>query len=185
MEASGAVTRGRPGMDDYFGPGGKLSELLTGYEHRREQGEMAQGVMRALARGDVGLFEAGTGTGKSLAYLIPAALYALNEEKPVVVSTYTISLQEQLIHKDIPVVQRIFPALKAVLVKGWRNYVCHQRLQSAVCTPPGISSTPSTTAPCPGSRNGPKRQRTAPSQICLFNRSLPSGMRCAPKATAV
>ena len=135
MEASGAVTRGRPGMDDYFGPGGKLSELLTGYEHRREQGEMAQGVMRALARGDVGLFEAGTGTGKSLAYLIPAALYALNEEKPVVVSTYTISLQEQLIHKDIPVVQRIFPALKAVLVKGWRNYVCHQRLQSALHAP--------------------------------------------------
>ena len=137
MEASGAVTRGRPGMDDYFGPGGKLSELLTGYEHRREQGEMAQGVMRALARGDVGLFEAGTGTGKSLAYLIPAALYALNEEKPVVVSTYTISLQEQLIHKDIPVVQRIFPALKAVLVKGWRNYVCHQRLQSASARPRG------------------------------------------------
>lgn len=135
MAQGEASVSGRPGMADYFGPGGKLSHLLAGYEHRREQEVMAHGVMRTLARGDVGFFEAGTGTGKSLAYLIPAALYALDQEKPVVISTYTISLQEQLIHKDIPLVQRIFPALNAVLVKGWRNYICRQRLQSALLAP--------------------------------------------------
>lgn len=135
MEASGAALQGRPKMADYFGPGGQLSHLLVEYEHRPEQAEMAARVMRTLARGDVGLFEAGTGTGKSLAYLIPAALYAMDQDKPVVVSTYTISLQEQLLHKDIPIVQEIFPSLRAALVKGWRNYICHQRLQSALLSP--------------------------------------------------
>lgn len=135
MTQSEAGVKGRSGMEEYFGPGGQLSRLLAGYEHRREQGAMALGVMRTLTRGDVGFFEAGTGTGKSLAYLIPASIHALAEEKPVVVSTYTISLQEQLIDKDIPLVQRIFPSLKAVLVKGWRNYICHQRLQSALQAP--------------------------------------------------
>lgn len=133
MEASGALSG--HGMDVYFGPGGRLAEVLPGYEHRREQSEMARGVLRALTRGDAGFFEAGTGTGKSLAYLIPAAICALRGETPVVVSTYTISLQEQLIHKDIPVVQRIFPELRAVLVKGWRNYICHQRLEAALEAP--------------------------------------------------
>jgi len=123
------------GMEEYFGPGGRLSHVLSGYEHRREQVEMARGVMRALARGDAGFFEAGTGTGKSLAYLIPAALWALQEERPVVISTYTISLQEQLLQKDIPVVQKIFPNVKAVLVKGWRNYICYQRLEAALQAP--------------------------------------------------
>lgn len=135
MAQIGAGVQGRREMEEYFGPGGKLSQVLSGYEHRREQEEMAHGVMRTLARGDAGFFEAGTGTGKSLAYLIPAALHALQEEKPVVVSTYTISLQEQLIGKDIPLVQRIFPELRAVLVKGWRNYICYQRLQSALQAP--------------------------------------------------
>lgn len=135
MALSGTGMQSRREMEQYFGPAGELSRLLPGYEHRREQEVMAHGVMRTLARGDVGFFEAGTGTGKSLAYLIPASLHALREEKPVVVSTYTISLQEQLIHKDIPLVQRIFPELRAVLVKGWRNYVCYQRLQSALQAP--------------------------------------------------
>lgn len=91
---------------------------------------MAQAVARCLARGDVGLFEAGTGTGKSLAYLIPAAQFALERGRPVVIATYTISLQQQLLEKEIPIVQRIFPELKAVLVKGWRNYICHLRLEA-------------------------------------------------------
>ncbi|HLS91800.1 MAG TPA: helicase C-terminal domain-containing protein [Limnochordia bacterium] len=135
MEASGAALKGKSLIGQYFGPGGRLAELLPEYEHRREQEEMALHVMRTLSRGDVGLFEAGTGTGKSLAYLIPAALYALGETKPVVVSTYTISLQEQLIGKDIPVVQTIFPDLKAALVKGWRNYLCYLRLETALSAP--------------------------------------------------
>ena len=69
-------------MEEYFGPGGQLSRLLAGYEHRREQGAMALGVMRTLTRGDVGFFEAGTGTGKSLAYLIPASIHALAKRNP-------------------------------------------------------------------------------------------------------
>lgn len=123
------------GMAEFFGPGGRLSAVLPGFEHRREQAQMAEGVLRALERGDVGFFEAGTGTGKSLAYLIPAALYSLREEKPVVISTYTISLQEQLIRKDIPIVQRLFPSVRAKLVKGWRNYICYQRLEAALEAP--------------------------------------------------
>ena len=133
MEERQAVSRLE--MEAYFGPGGRLSECLPGFEHRREQVELAREVMRALARGDAGLFEAGTGTGKSLAYLIPAALYALESRTPVVISTYTISLQEQLLHKDIPIVQKIFPELRAVLVKGWRNYVCYHRLEAALEAP--------------------------------------------------
>jgi len=63
MEASGAALKGKSLIGQYFGPGGRLAELLPEYEHRREQEEMALHVMRTLSRGDVGLFEAGTGTG--------------------------------------------------------------------------------------------------------------------------
>lgn len=122
-------------VSEYFGPSGSLSQILPGFEHRREQVELALGIERALRRGEVGFFEAGTGTGKSFAYLIPAARYAIERERPVVVSTYTISLQEQLIHKDIPVIKRIFPELKTVLVKGWSNYICRLRLDAALRAP--------------------------------------------------
>lgn len=120
---------------DIFLPGGRLQRLLDGYEHRSEQAEMAQAVQRVLKSGDIGLIEAGTGTGKSLAYLIPAAAYSISHQKPVVIATHTISLQEQLINEEIPRVQKIFPELKVTLVKGWRNYVCHQRLEAALEQP--------------------------------------------------
>ena len=118
MEERQAVSRLE--MEAYFGPGGRLSECLPGFEHRREQVELAREVMRALARGDAGLFEAGTGTGKSLAYLIPAALS--ESRTPVVISTYTISSRNSCSNMDIPIVQKI-PELRAVLVKGWRTCV--------------------------------------------------------------
>lgn len=135
-----------PGQEvhTFFGPSGRLSEVIPGFEHRREQLVMAEAVSAALRRGEVGLLEAGTGTGKSLAYLIPAAAFALSEQKPVVVATYTISLQEQLLQKEIPVVKELFPELRATLVKGWRNYLCYQRLEGALAAPgellePGVN----------------------------------------------
>lgn len=125
----------RDEMRSYFGATGKLSEVIPGFEYRSEQLAMAEAVGRALRRGEVGLFEAGTGTGKSLAYLIPSAAHAISGKKPVVVSTYTISLQEQLLRKEIPVVEKLFPGLRVTLVKGWRNYLCRLRLEGALAGP--------------------------------------------------
>ena len=122
-------------VSSYFQPGGSLSRILPGYEHRPQQLELAAGIERALRQGEIGIFEAGTGTGKSFAYLIPAARFAIERGRPVVVSTYTISLQEQLVNKDIPVVRRLFPELRAVLVKGWSNYICRLRLDAALRSP--------------------------------------------------
>ncbi|HEV3409347.1 MAG TPA: helicase C-terminal domain-containing protein, partial [Chthoniobacterales bacterium] len=77
--------------------------------------------------------EAGTGVGKSIAYLVPAILFAREQKKKAVVSTHTINLQEQLLHKDIPILQRILPIeFEAVLMKGRQNYLCPRRLQRAM-----------------------------------------------------
>ena len=86
-------------MDAIFGPGGRLEQVLPGYEPRAEQAALAAAVEAALAAGEHLLAEAGTGTGKSLAYLIPA----LESGRRVVVSTATKALQEQLLTKDVPV----------------------------------------------------------------------------------
>src|SRR5690625_2153901 len=111
----------------HFSPHGPLAQLPQ-YEYRPQQQEMAEKVEQTLAEGGVSLIEAGTGTGKSLAYLIPASEFSLRTGRRVVISTNTINLQEQLIQKDIPCVkQTLFPDLKAVLVKGWQNYVCLYR----------------------------------------------------------
>lgn len=115
-----------------FARAGALAALLPGYEERPGQAELAEAVERALSRGEVGLFEAGTGTGKSLAYLIPAARHSLRTGMPVVVSTHTISLQEQLLTKELPLVQQVYPELKSALVKGWGNYICRLRLDAAL-----------------------------------------------------
>lgn len=120
-------------MSDVFSPDGLLSDTLPGFEYRPQQGYMANLVFETLAAGGITLIEAGTGTGKSLAYLIPAVRYALETGERVVISTNTINLQEQLIHKDIPFVRSAFaPDLKATLVKGWHNYLCLHRYQSAL-----------------------------------------------------
>lgn len=120
-------------MADPFAPGGALAKVLPGYEHRPQQSQMTQRVADTLQAGGVALIEAGTGTGKSLAYLFPAAEAAMRSNRPVVISTHTINLQEQLIHKDIPLVRKAaMPNLKAVLVKGWSNYLCLQRYETAL-----------------------------------------------------
>ncbi|MGB2975759.1 MAG: DEAD/DEAH box helicase, partial [Phycisphaerae bacterium] len=115
-----------------LGPEGLVARNLPGYEHRSEQVAMAEAVERAFRAPRHLVVEAGTGVGKSFAYLVPAMLLAHREKRRVVVSTYTISLQEQLIEKDIPLLARALGTeTKAVLVKGRANYLCLRRLESA------------------------------------------------------
>ncbi|HWB52942.1 MAG TPA: helicase C-terminal domain-containing protein, partial [Tepidisphaeraceae bacterium] len=100
--------------------------------HRPQQLEMAEAVEHALNQRKHLLAEAGTGVGKSFAYLLPAIDYAVRSKKRVVISTHTISLQEQLIDKDIPLIQSVYPdEFTAVLVKGRSNYLCQRRLKQA------------------------------------------------------
>ena len=114
-----------------LGPDGAIARRLgDAYEFRPEQLEMADAVGRALSEGHHLLAEAGTGVGKSFAYLLPAINYAVRKKKKVVISTHTISLQEQLIEKDIPLLQAVYPdEFTAVLVKGRSNYLCQRRLE--------------------------------------------------------
>ncbi len=118
---------------DLLGPEGKFATLCDGYEHREQQVDMAEAVADALARKDHLLVEAGTGVGKTVAYLTPAALFATGEKRPVVVSTHTINLQGQLVNKDIPLMQRVMDdhPFSAVLMKGRGNFLCLQELDHA------------------------------------------------------
>ena len=109
-------------------------DILPQFEERPEQGAMAQAVAQALNEGQQLIVEAGTGIGKSLAYVLPAACYALRNNARVTISTATINLQEQLISKDIPAVQRLLEGwppdgrpLAAAQLKGRRNYLCLRR----------------------------------------------------------
>jgi predicted DnaQ family exonuclease/DinG family helicase len=110
--------------------------VIEGFEHRAEQVRMAETVAGALSDGGHWLVEAGTGVGKSLAYLLPAALFALRNGERVVVSTNTINLQEQLLTKDVPALRRILRAagviaddadLRVSVLKGRGNYLCLRR----------------------------------------------------------
>ena len=106
-------------LERAFGPEGLLARHLKGFEPRAEQVRMAFCVANAFNQDQVAVIEAGTGTGKSLAYLIPALLWAVRNEQRVVISTNTINLQEQLIKKDIPLLQRHSSSpFNACLVKG-------------------------------------------------------------------
>ncbi len=119
-----------------LGPEGQISKSLSGFENRPEQLRMAFAVTEALNRHHISLVEAGTGTGKSLAYLVPAILWALANKERVVVSTNTINLQEQLTRKDLPFLQRATGLdFRVVLVKGRSNYLCRRRLESANAEP--------------------------------------------------
>ncbi|MCW8130618.1 MAG: hypothetical protein KIS92_09735 [Planctomycetota bacterium] len=110
---------------ELLGPVGPLAKSLPAYEHRREQIEMAERVASAFGSGRHLLSEAGTGVGKSIAYLVPAILFAKQNERPVVVSTHTKNLQSQLFHKDIPLLKRALPVeFTAALLKGRPNYLC-------------------------------------------------------------
>ena len=120
-------------LRDFFGPEGGLARAIEGYEHRPQQVEMMGLVARALNEDRIAMVEAGTGTGKSFAYLAPAIEWAVANKQRVVVSTNTINLQEQLLDKDIPALRaRLGTEFKAVLLKGRGNYVSLRRLEFAV-----------------------------------------------------
>ena len=125
---------------EIFDPKGVL-EVCMGLEHRPEQAVMAVEVARAFAGDESLLFEAGTGVGKSLAYLVPGVVHAVASNRPFVVATNTISLQEQLLKQDIPMVREIFrkaPDLagfadfQSALLVGKANYLCDNRLAAAL-----------------------------------------------------
>ena len=122
-------------IEEYF-TSSSLSRVLKGYEARESQVVMAREVARVMEEGGVTLVEGSTGVGKTLAYLVPAALFALEADSRVVISTSTKSLQDQVVSKDLPVVQKLlgekgFP-FNASPLKGRNNYLCLQRLKVAV-----------------------------------------------------
>lgn len=111
--------------------GGPFATYFEGYEQRPQQVEMLRAVTEALSTGQHLMVEAGTGTGKSFAYLVPAALWALRNGQRVVISTNTINLQEQLVKKDIPDLSKALGlALSTVVLKGRSNYLCPRRLNA-------------------------------------------------------
>ncbi|HOX93049.1 MAG TPA: JAB domain-containing protein, partial [Spirochaetales bacterium] len=114
-------------------PGGKLASRTGNFESRPSQVELVRSITDAMNEGYILAAEAGTGVGKSFAYLVPAFAWAARNGERVVISTATINLQRQLMDKDIPRVASIFKKpLKAVLVKGRGNYLCQNRMREAL-----------------------------------------------------
>ena len=123
-------------MEEVFGPDGLIAKAHSEYEYRPGQIQMAQAVMRAFEEKRHLIVEAGTGTGKTLAYLVPAVAAALGGNGRVIVSTGTKNLQEQLMEKDIPFLQGVLPKrFAASYMKGRSNYVCLNRLGRAQSAP--------------------------------------------------
>ena len=129
-------------VEDIFSPTGLLSRAKN-FEYRPQQQQMAVAVARALQEREHLVVEAGTGVGKSLAYLIPAILYAAANSKKAVVSTHTINLQEQLIEKDLPMLEKILPVkFQFAMLKGRGNYLCTRRLHKAMQQADGLFTSP-------------------------------------------
>ena len=130
-------------LEEVFAPAGALARVLPGWEPRAPQSAMAEGVAKALDREECLVVEAGTGVGKSLAYLIPAALWAVRNARRVIVSTHTRALQEQLLNGDLPVVAKVLGELglplKYSMLMGADNYLCVQRLTRLRAQPALIS----------------------------------------------
>ncbi len=123
-------------VEAVLGEGGSMAQVFQasgkGYEHRPQQLDMARAIARRVHEGGHLVVEAGTGVGKSFAYLVPTLLAALEAGQKVVISTHTISLQEQLLHQDVPRLSKCLGReIRAVLVKGRSNYLCKRRLALA------------------------------------------------------
>lgn len=119
-------------IDKVFGPGGLIAKSHENYEHRPGQIKMAEEIVRAFEEKRHLIVEAGTGTGKTLAYLVPAIAAALATKKRVIISTGTKNLQEQLMEKDIPFLQKVLPKkFSAAYMKGRSNYACLYRISKA------------------------------------------------------
>jgi ATP-dependent DNA helicase DinG len=117
---------------ELWGEQGLLAQALPGFELRPQQVEMAQAIQRAFAQGRHLAVEAGTGVGKSFAYLVPVIQRICESGQRAVISTFTITLQEQLAHKDLPFLARCLPqSFTPVLAKGRSNYLCRRRLDFA------------------------------------------------------
>jgi ATP-dependent DNA helicase DinG len=133
-----------------FGEGGILQHAL-GLEHRPQQARMASAVADAVVHDTPLVFEAGTGVGKSLAYLLPGIIHAFDHHRQLIVSTHTIALQEQLDRKDIPLCRRVFQAdpataryaeFKSAVLVGKGNYLCTSRLATALRDKNELFATP-------------------------------------------
>lgn len=117
-------------VGNYLADGGPLSQISENFEERPVQVELLQQIAEGFNKNAIGVFEAGTGVGKSFAYLIPSIIWALKNQERVIVSTGTINLQQQLCEKDIPMAQKIIgKPLKFVLMKGRQNYICKRRFE--------------------------------------------------------
>jgi ATP-dependent DNA helicase DinG len=129
-------------VEEIFSPTGILSRA-SNFEYRPQQQQMAIAVARALENGEHLCVEAGTGVGKSLAYLVPAILFAVARKKKAVVSTHTINLQEQLTQKDLPMLEVVLPVKFAfTMLKGRANYLCSRRLHKAMLQADGLFTSP-------------------------------------------
>ncbi len=129
----------RKRLEGYLAPGGKLESEFAGYEHREAQLQMLGEITDRYNEGGIAIVEAGTGTGKSLAYLLPAVEWALANRERSVISTNTINLQEQLVRKDLPLVRDLVGRdFSWSLVKGRGNYVSIRRLHLADATGPTL-----------------------------------------------
>lgn len=120
-------------LESLIGYGGTLSQVYPEYRRREEQEAMIRAIYEAMNDGVHLFVEAGTGTGKSLAYLIPSILWAKQNQEQVMISTHTIQLQEQLFHKDIPHLQKALPfPLTAAQLKGRGNYICLRKFEQSL-----------------------------------------------------
>ena len=126
--STAATASSLPSLHDFFAPGGVLSRSQLPYEFRRGQLEMAQAVERAFTENRHLIVEAGTGTGKTLAYLLPALRACAATGRRVIISTGTKNLQEQLFFKDVPFLESLLGPLRVCYMKGRANYLCRHKL---------------------------------------------------------
>src|SRR5882672_6582852 len=124
MAAAAQKSTEKPPLEKIFGPHGWLARTHPNYEYRTAQLDMAEEVESSLENRRHLIAEAGTGTGKTLAYLVPV----IRSGRRVVISTGTKNLQEQIFFKDIPFLKKLFPDLRVTLMKGRQNYLCRQKL---------------------------------------------------------
>jgi ATP-dependent DNA helicase DinG len=134
-EPQRAATDRLPSLHEFFAPGGLLSRSSLQFEHRKGQYEMAKAIEKAFEDKRHLIVEAGTGTGKTLAYLLPAIRLAREKQQRVIISTGTKNLQEQLFYKDVPFLESILGPVKVCYMKGRGNYLCKHKLYALRDTP--------------------------------------------------
>ena len=177
MAATNQKTSDKVPLDKIFAPGGWLARHHPNYEFRPGQLEMAESVESALENRQHLIVEAGTGTGKTLAYLVPLLRSGLR----TVISTGTKNLQEQLFYKDVPFLKKMFPQMRVTLMKGRQNYLCRQKLYDMEKQPVLTGWRRwSSTRSCASGRNAPKPATERNCAGCRTRAS--SGKRWMPAA---